>query len=114
MCTCITYFRKKPVIQIISACIGINAQFFSFVDKSQTTIFDIVSRAFADPVYVVIYVLVMIVAAVHVSHGFWSAFQTIGANRPKYMPALRLLSIVLAVIIGAGFGFLPIFIAISA
>ncbi|WP_054031091.1 succinate dehydrogenase cytochrome b subunit [Desulfatitalea tepidiphila] len=87
---------------------------FHFVDKTQTTIFDIVSQAFASPMYVGIYVIAMIVAAVHVSHGFWSAFQTVGANHPKYMPMIRTLSIVFALVVGFGFGILPIFVSISA
>jgi succinate dehydrogenase / fumarate reductase cytochrome b subunit len=87
---------------------------FHFVDKTQTTIYDIVSQAFATPMYVGIYVIAMIVAAVHVSHGFWSAFQTVGANHPKYMPMIRTLSIVFALVVGFGFGILPIFVSISA
>ena len=87
---------------------------FHFVDKAQTTIYDIVSQAFASPMYVGIYVIAMIVAAVHVSHGFWSAFQTVGANHPKYMPMIRTLSIVFALVVGFGFGILPIFVSISA
>jgi len=87
---------------------------FHFVDKSQTTIYDIVSQAFASPMYVGIYVIAMIMAGVHVSHGFWSAFQTVGANHPKYMPMIRTLSIVFALVVGFGFGILPIFVSISA
>lgn len=87
---------------------------FHFVDKTDTTIFNIVSNAFSNPVYVVLYILAMIVAAIHVSHGFWSAFQTIGANHPKYMPLFRTLSIVFAVVVGVGFGFLPIYIFLLA
>ena len=87
---------------------------FHFVDKTDTTIFNIVSNAFGNPVYVVIYIVAMIVAAIHVSHGFWSAFQTIGANHPKYMPLIRTLSIVFAVVVGVGFGFLPIYIFLLA
>lgn len=83
---------------------------FSFVDKTQRTIFEIVSLAFANPVYMVVYVLVMIVVALHIRHGFWSAFQTIGANHPKYMPALMVLSIIASLIFGFGFGLLPIYI----
>ena len=83
---------------------------FSFVDKSQRTIFEIVSAAFANPVYMVIYVFVMIVLALHVRHGFWSAFQTIGANHPKYMPAIIILSVVVCLIFGFGFGLLPIYL----
>ena len=87
---------------------------FHFVDKSDTTIYQIVSNKFANPLYIVIYVVAMIVAAFHVSHGFWSAFQTIGANHPKYMPFIMILSIIFSLVVGFGFGLLPIYIALSA
>lgn len=87
---------------------------FHFVDKSQTTIYDIVTAAFGSPLYVALYVAAMIVAAVHVSHGFWSAFQTVGANHPKYMPMIRTLSVLFALLVAFGFGLLPIYISISA
>lgn len=87
---------------------------FHFVDKTHTTIFEIVSNKFADPFYVLFYVAAMIVVAVHVSHGFWSAFQTIGASHPKYMPILQFLGIAFSIIVGVGFGFIPIYISIMA
>ena len=87
---------------------------FHFVDKTHTTIFDIVSTAFSKPGYVVVYTFAMIVAAVHVSHGFWSAFQTLGANHPKYTPFLRGLSLVFSVVVGIGFGFIPIYVSLLA
>lgn len=83
---------------------------FSFVDKNDRTIFEIVRAAFANPVYMVIYVVVMIIVALHVRHGFWSAFQTLGAHHPKYMPALMVLSVIAALIVGVGFGLLPLYI----
>ena len=85
---------------------------FTFTNKSGTTIFEIVSRAFQNPLYVAVYVLAMVVVALHVRHGFWSAFQTIGANHPKYMPAISILSVVLAIGVGVGFGLIPLFISI--
>ena len=85
---------------------------FHFVDKSGTTIYDIVSQAFADPLYVLLYVLAMVVAAFHVSHGFWSAFQTLGVNHPKYTPFIWGASIAFSIVVGLGFGFLPIYLAI--
>ena len=87
---------------------------FHFVDKSDTTIFNIVSNAFSHTGYVLVYILAMVVAAVHVSHGFWSAFQTLGANHPKYMPPIRMIGTAFAVVIGVGFGFLPIYIFLLA
>ncbi len=87
---------------------------FHFVDKSGTTIFNIVSEAFSSSAYVAIYILAMVVVAIHVSHGFWSAFQTIGANHPKYMPLVQTLGIAFAVVVGVGFGFLPIYFFLLA
>lgn len=85
---------------------------FHFVDKTNTTIFQIVSNAFAQPGYVLIYTFAMVIAAVHVSHGFWSAFQTLGANHPKYTPFLRGLSLVFSLIVGIGFGFIPVYVSL--
>ncbi len=87
---------------------------FHFADKSQATIYDIVTNAFESPLYVILYVVAMIITGLHVSHGFWSAFQTIGANHPKYMPMVKTLSVLFALAVGIGFGLLPIYISISA
>ncbi|GAB6907868.1 Succinate dehydrogenase (Or fumarate reductase) cytochrome b subunit, b558 family [Desulfosarcina cetonica] len=99
---------------ILLAFIVFHLMNFHFVDKTNTTIFAIVSSAFTSPTYVAIYIVAMVTAAIHVSHGFWSAFQTVGANHPKYMPLIRTLSIVFAVIVGVGFGFLPVYIFLLA
>jgi len=87
---------------------------FHFIDKTDTTIYTIVSEAFNNPLYVMLYIAAMVVAALHVSHGFWSAFQTLGANHPKYMPLIRTVSLIFALAVGIGFGALPIYISISA
>ncbi len=87
---------------------------FRFVDTSHTTLFDLVHRTFSHPAMMAIYIVAMAAVAIHVSHGFWSLFQTLGANHPKYMPAIMTLSIVFALIVGIGFGFLPIYLGIFA
>lgn len=83
---------------------------FHFVDKSNTTIYQIVSAAFENPLYVITYILAMIVVALHVSHGFWSALQTLGANHLKYMSFFMVLSIIFSLVVGFGFGLLPIYL----
>ena len=62
---------------------------FHFADRSSRTLSQLMDDVFASPLYVVFYIFSVIVAAVHVKHGFWSAFQTIGADHPKYMPLIR-------------------------
>lgn len=83
---------------------------FHFADKTNQTIFQILASTFSRPGYVIIYVVAVLVAAIHISHGFWSAFQTIGANHPKYMPFIRGAGLAYSIIIGTGFGFIPLYI----
>jgi len=85
---------------------------FSFVDKTDTTIFEIVSNTFSNALYVLLYIAGVIIAAVHISHGFWSAFQTMGANHPKYMVFIKTFGIVLSILVGVGFGSLPVYVSL--
>ncbi len=64
---------------------------------------------FADPIHVVIYLVAVITLGVHVSHGFWSAFQSLGLNHPKYMSKIELASKLFGVVIAVGFSALAIF-----
>jgi succinate dehydrogenase / fumarate reductase cytochrome b subunit len=84
---------------------------FTFVDRTAGGgLYRIVTTTFQNPVYAAFYVFSVIVVGFHVSHGFWSAFQTIGANHPKYMPAIKIISMGYALIIGICFSSIPIFI----
>jgi succinate dehydrogenase / fumarate reductase cytochrome b subunit len=85
---------------------------FTFVDKSATTVFDMVAAAFNRPPVMLLYAAMMIVVALHVRHGFWSAFQTLGVNHPQWMPAVMAASIVAGVIVALGFGLLPLVVAL--
>ncbi|MBI9078077.1 MAG: succinate dehydrogenase cytochrome b subunit [Desulfatibacillum sp.] len=98
---------------LIAAFVVFHLLNFHFVDKSHTTIFTIVAAAFSSPLVVALYIAAMVVVAVHVSHGLWSAFQTLGASHPKYMPAIMALSVAFAVAVGVGFGFLPIYVSMA-
>jgi len=86
---------------------------FHFVDKTNTSIYQIVTQTFENPIYVIIYIVAMIVVGLHVSHGLWSAFQTIGASHVKYMPFIMALSIVFSLVVGFGFGIIPIYLSFA-
>ena len=85
---------------------------FHFADKTNQSLYQILSSAFSNPGYMITYIVAMIVVAIHVSHGFWSAFQTIGANHPKYMPVIKGAGIAFSLLLGIGFGFIPIYLAL--
>jgi succinate dehydrogenase / fumarate reductase cytochrome b subunit len=94
---------------LILGFIGVHLATFShhIVDQTSRDIFQIAAAVFHNKIFLAIYVIAMVVVAFHVRHGLWSAFQTVGANHPKYMPFIQKLSIVFAVIVAIGFGSLP-------
>lgn len=98
---------------ILIAFITLHLINFHFVDKTGTTIFQIVQDAFSKPAYIISYVFAVIVVALHISHGFWSAFQTLGVNHPKYMPFIKKAGIAFSFIVGLGFGLIPVFISLT-
>jgi succinate dehydrogenase / fumarate reductase cytochrome b subunit len=63
---------------------------------------------FQNPLVSGFYVLALVMLAFHVYHGLWSAFQTVGANHPKYNPFRRPLALVLALVLLAGFLTVPV------
>lgn len=96
---------------IILAFVILHLLNFHFAEHSNETLFRLVSATLANPLYMGVYVFAMIVVAFHISHGFWSLFQTLGANHPKYMPLIKKLGIAVSFVFGIGFGFIPIFIS---
>lgn len=70
----------------------------------------LVYEYFANPINVSLYVLVMILLGFHLRHGFWSAFQSLGASHPKYTPFINTAGYILAVVLALGFLFIPVWI----
>jgi succinate dehydrogenase / fumarate reductase cytochrome b subunit len=97
---------------LILAFIVIHLLNFLFADMTGATLGEIVYDYFKSPGGVVFYLGAMIIVGFHVRHGFWSAFQTVGANHPKYMPLIETGSIIFAVILAAGFSSLPVFVLV--
>jgi succinate dehydrogenase / fumarate reductase cytochrome b subunit len=60
-----------------------------------------------DPISAVVYLLGSLVLGFHLSHGFQSAFKSLGLNHPKYTPMLGKLSILFGIVIGLGFASMP-------
>lgn len=69
---------------------------------------------FVDPIRVGIYVLSFIFLALHLLHGFQSAFQSVGFNHNKYTPVLKKLGNIYAIVVPLGFIFIAIFHFINA
>ena len=65
--------------------------------------YSLVHETFKNLLIVVLYIVGSVALAFHLSHGFWSGFQTIGWNNAKWMPRLKCISNTVAIILGGGF-----------
>ncbi|MFP4668302.1 MAG: succinate dehydrogenase cytochrome b subunit [Desulfosalsimonas sp.] len=83
---------------------------FHFIDRSQMTPYDAAVNTFGNIGFALVYIVAVILVAIHIRHGFWSLFQSLGLNHEKYMPLIRTVGILFAVAIAVGFAFVPIYI----
>ncbi len=65
--------------------------------------------AFKNILFVIFYVVCMIAIAMHLRHGFQSAFQTLGLNHKKYTPLIKGLGTAYAILIPLGFAIIPLY-----
>jgi len=64
--------------------------------------------AFQKWFFVLIYVVAMAALALHVNHGIWSLFQTLGLDNPDRNRTFRVLATVSAVVLFVGFAAVPL------
>lgn len=83
---------------------------FRFVDKTSITDFEILTQKLTNPAWALFYFAAVVIVAIHVSHGFWSGFQTLGLNHPRYMPLIRKVGLLFSIVVGAGFASIPVFV----
>lgn len=54
------------------------------------------------------YIVAMILVGMHLSHGIWSMFQSVGFSHPKYTPLIKKFAVVVSWLLIAGFVSIPI------
>lgn len=71
-------------------------------------LYRLVVETFQNPAWVAFYAVCMVLVGFHVWHGFSSAFESLGLNHPNLTPKVLTLGRLLAIIFGAGFFSIPI------
>jgi len=66
-----------------------------------------VIRAFSLLPSTAIYIAAMIVLGLHIKHGIWSMFQTVGLNSPRYDRLIRGVALLVSLAVAAGFISVP-------
>jgi succinate dehydrogenase / fumarate reductase, cytochrome b subunit len=67
----------------------------------------------ASTVYSIFYVIGGVLLGIHLSHGFWSAFQTLGLSNNNWLKRLQFIGTLYAIIIAAGFSVIPLYFLIK-
>jgi succinate dehydrogenase / fumarate reductase cytochrome b subunit len=70
--------------------------------------FDNLVAGLSNPFIAGFYILAMMAIALHLYHGVWSMFQTLGANHPKYSEYRRPFAVIMAVVVFLGFISIPV------
>ena len=75
--------------------------------------YGLVSNLFLNRWYDLLYIAGGITVGLHISHGFWSAFQTIGLSNQIWLKRLKCIAITIGVIFAVGFSYIPIYFMIK-
>lgn len=67
-----------------------------------------VVAGFSNPVVSIFYIFAMVLLTMHLYHGLWSMFQTLGAAHPRYTPKLKLAAKIFSIVLFLGFISVPV------
>ncbi len=75
--------------------------------------YSLVSEALQNPIKVALYVIGSLGLALHLTHGFWSAFQTLGASNNIWRKRWTILGIIFAWVVGVSFCMIAVAMLLS-
>lgn len=76
-------------------------------------LYTVVAAAYSQLWYVALYVFMMAVLALHLHHGFQSAFQSLGLNHPRYTPLVKNVGVFIAVVVPVLFALIPVWMFVN-
>lgn len=103
---------------IIIIFVIIHVKMFKFTEHPRVTydgeeikdLYAVVVAAFNEAWIMAAYVAVMVLLGLHLRHGFWSAFQSLGLTSDKWLPLLTGLALLFSIVLAIGFLILPLYI----
>ncbi|KGN77343.1 fumarate reductase [Porphyromonas gulae] len=75
---------------------------------------ELIRYTFSQPIYVVLYAVWLVALWFHLTHGFWSALQTLGWNNTIWMNRVKCISNVVSTVLVGGFALVLIVFACQA
>ncbi|HMO18913.1 MAG TPA: succinate dehydrogenase cytochrome b subunit [Oligoflexia bacterium] len=84
-------------------------EFYTFVDsEGRHDVYKMIVNGFKSGPYSYLYMVAMLAVGYHLSHGFWSMFQTLGVNSPRLTPFLKNAARGLAALVAFGYISIPL------
>ncbi len=86
-------------------------KFTDLIESGEMSEYELVTSIFTAQYwyYGVIYVIAFILLGLHLNHSFQSSFQTLGLNNSNWLPRLKFIGTLYAIIIAVGFSIIPIY-----
>jgi succinate dehydrogenase / fumarate reductase cytochrome b subunit len=73
----------------------------------------LVKTTLENPLWAAVYIVWFWALWFHLTHGFWSAFQTIGLNNQKWIPRLQIASTAFATLVAVGYTFIALWFVLG-
>ena len=74
----------------------------------------LVKELFSHPLFVAIYLVWLLSIWFHLTHGVWSAFQTLGWNSKRWFSRLQIIANIVATVIMVGFAAVPVYFLVTS
>ena len=111
----ISFFSKFMIWTGASVFTFLVLHFFNFyfiklgiVKGNPEDFYSVAHNLFKIPAYDIIYLTCFALLGFHLFHAFYSAFQTLGLNHRIWSPVVKVVALIYAVVIPAGFAFISI------
>jgi succinate dehydrogenase / fumarate reductase cytochrome b subunit len=98
----ILLFIIYHILHLTFGVVGYAPGTFIHPEGGNYQVYNNVVLGFQNPFIVGFYLLTMVFLALHLYHGVWSMFQTLGLNNAKYSVMFRALSVLIAGVVAIG------------
>lgn len=75
----------------------------------QHDFYNMALNLFANPIYCILYIVLILGLGFHLHHAFQSAFQSLGLNHPTYTPVIKVVGTIYSVLVTLGFISIPLY-----
>jgi succinate dehydrogenase / fumarate reductase cytochrome b subunit len=96
------------VFHVLHLTVGAVVPLAEEIAPNEPNVYANVIAGFSNPAISAFYILAIVLLCVHLYHGLWSMFQSLGFSHPRYTPILKKGAAIFAILIAIGNCSIPI------